>query len=73
MMTGFLGKREKLLRIEIACARVSNLLERARRLETNGYVAMANAARERAVELLDDLERPDPTSPKPLLSARRAA
>ncbi len=73
MLTGFLGHREQLLRIEIACARVSDLLERARRLETNGQVAMASAARERAADELQNLERPDPTSPHPCALVRRAA
>ena len=73
MVIGFLEQRERLLRIEMACARVSDLLERARRLETNGMVAMASAARERAAEELKDLERPDPTSPLPCALVRRAA
>lgn len=73
MLTGFLGQREQLLRIEIACARVRDLLERARRLETNGQTALAEAARERAAEELENLERPRPTSPQPCVSARRAA
>ena len=72
MMTGFLQQREQLLRIEIACARVHDLLERARRLEVNGQPAMAEAARERAAEELEHLERPRPTSPHPCASARRA-
>jgi len=73
MVIGFLEHREQLLRIEIACARASDLLERARRLEANGHVAMAAAARERAAEELKNLERPDPTSPHPCALAHRAA
>jgi hypothetical protein len=72
MLTGFLGKREQLLRIEIACARVRDLLERARRLESNGSPALAEAARERAAIELENLERPNPTSPHPCASERRA-
>jgi hypothetical protein len=70
MGTGFLQDRDRLLRIEIGCTRVSQLLERARRLETKGRFGMAAAARERAADELRNLERPDPTLPAP---ARRCA
>lgn len=72
MWIGFLIKREQLMKIEIVCAHVSDLLQRARALETNGFVALAEAARERAVQELADLERPDPTSPFPCLADRAA-
>ena len=70
MGTGFLENRDRLLRIEIACTRVSQLLERARRLESRGRFGMAAAARERAADELRNLERPDPTLSAP---ARRCA
>jgi hypothetical protein len=73
MYHGFLGHREQLLRIEMACERVRDLLERARRLELNRQPALAEAARERAAEVLENLERPHPTSPHPCASVRRAA
>ena len=72
MLSGFLGRREQLLRIEIACARVHDLLERARRLEVSGAPALAEAARDRAAVELQYLERPRPTSPHPT-GAERAA
>jgi hypothetical protein len=60
MQTGFLRDRETMLRIEAACARVGDLLLRARRLEMDGHYETAAVLRKQAVDLLDSLERPGP-------------
>ena len=75
MLTGFLGDREYLVRIEIACARVGELLQRARRLEADGHLEKAESVRKLAVDLLDDLERPNPcpTPSHPFASVPRKA
>ena len=71
MGTGFPERRERMRRIEIACARVRELLGRARQLEMKGHFGRAAAARERAADEMQNLERPDPTSPRPSTSVRR--
>ena len=73
MMTGFLGDRDQLLHIEIACARVGDLLVRARRLETDGYLERAELVRKQAVDLLAELERPGPMRPLPRPSLPQGA
>lgn len=65
MLAGFLRDRDQLLRIELACARVGDLLMRARRLETDGHYETAAAIRKQAVDLLDELERPGPAPSRP--------
>ena len=73
MLAGFLTDREKLVRIEIACARVSDLLMRARRLEADGHLSSAEIVRQQAVDLLDELERPGPAPTPPGESLPRGA
>ena len=65
MMMGFLGDRDQLMHLEIACAQVGDLLVQARRLETDGYPERAELVRKQAVDLLAHLERPGPMRPLP--------
>ena len=73
MISTYLGERHRFLKIEMACARIRDLLARARLLEANDHPMMAEFARDEAAKLLRNLEDPQPTSPLPRALARRAA
>ena len=73
MEPGFRGDRDQLLRMERVCARVSDLLLRARRLEWEGYTEKAEAVRKQAVDLLVEMERLELTPPHPREPASRKA
>ena len=73
MRPGFLADRDQLIRIELACARVSELLVRATRLEQEGHWATAEVLRKQAVDLLDELEEPGPLHSRPRESPPRGA
>ena len=73
MISTYLNERLRFLKIEMSCARIRDLLERARLLEANDDPVMADFAREEAARLLRNLGGPQPTSPQPRALARRAA
>lgn len=73
MISTYLNERLRFLKIEMACARIRELLERARLLEANDHPMMAEFARDEAAKLLRNLEQPQPTSPQPHALDRRAA
>ena len=73
MRPGFLRDQDQLFQIELACARVSDLLVRATRMEQAGHWATAEALRKQAVDLLDELEAPGPSHSQPRESTPRGA
>ena len=73
MRPGFLGDTEQITRIEYACARVSELLTRATRMEQEGHWATAEVLRKHAVDLLDELEQTGPLHSRPRESTPRGA